>query len=673
MADFYCDISAVGTAGEYETYAAIPTTLGALATDRPRPMDGSGKAKSATAASVAVAELIITTLPTDGQTLSIGGSAAITAKTTVAAKNQFAIGASIATATTNLTALLNTFGTTNNTCDVAAVATVSQALLAIPYLYYARVKPGTTNTIQLFTRIAGADFNTSTNSTSKVTQTGSWLNSGAASINFTEGVDGPFGYFVSTVSSFGKNIGAYGIYPEKSAGATEPGISDVILVRVARDGASFLCSVSNGVSVSSIIKTKDNAIRNFVIDNLGETWAGDTGVFKLFIENTGPNNAGFSNGGTQTCSTVINATAKDGFFVEFNPHAGYPGVTYGGGYGTSTYYRCKFDIKPSAASWAAAYPGGSINCRMTYVDCKLVIRKQQTLMTINGNYDFYLKFYGGSIEYVGIGSHVTALFNASGSPSVPYEAVLDNLAITVDGGVGGYGVNSVVSNAVNITTGNHASISVIDCTGFNSPSIGLPPTNVYPSGTTFIWQNSKNGAFRREKNAFTTEFVPGAVYPSLDITDRAGSPMACRVSWEFARLLTTWQLEAARFSTQYRGSDAINTCDLELITPSAMVPKETQLAMVLTYTSADGVLRNETTITPYSKQLMGNAANLPNGIGLGAWTLNGLAAVESRKLSIRTAYPIKQGTIVTSKFMLTGPPTSGAYSIYISPDIRFTL
>ena len=53
MADFYLDISAVGTANEYQTYAATPT-IGGNATDRPRPMDGNGKAKSATAAAVAL-------------------------------------------------------------------------------------------------------------------------------------------------------------------------------------------------------------------------------------------------------------------------------------------------------------------------------------------------------------------------------------------------------------------------------------------------------------------------------------------------------------------------------------------------------------------------------------------------------------------------------------------
>ena len=55
MTIYYLDVSVLGVAGEYENYAATPTTLGTNATDRPRPMDGNGKAKSATAAAVSIA------------------------------------------------------------------------------------------------------------------------------------------------------------------------------------------------------------------------------------------------------------------------------------------------------------------------------------------------------------------------------------------------------------------------------------------------------------------------------------------------------------------------------------------------------------------------------------------------------------------------------------------
>src|SRR5574337_306277 len=120
MMDYYCDISAVGN--EYQSYNNTPT-WGALATAKPLPMDGTGLAGPGHSAAVAIAEIKINALPADGNTLTIAG-AVLTAKTTAAAKNQWTLGASIATCVTNLAALLNTYGTGTSQCDAAVSTSV---------------------------------------------------------------------------------------------------------------------------------------------------------------------------------------------------------------------------------------------------------------------------------------------------------------------------------------------------------------------------------------------------------------------------------------------------------------------------------------------------------------------------------------------------------------------
>ena len=65
MADFYCDISAIGN--EYQAYADTPTTWGV-------PQDGNGKAGPGHSAAVAIATIDCTSAAGDGaQTLSILG------------------------------------------------------------------------------------------------------------------------------------------------------------------------------------------------------------------------------------------------------------------------------------------------------------------------------------------------------------------------------------------------------------------------------------------------------------------------------------------------------------------------------------------------------------------------------------------------------------------------
>lgn len=240
MTDFYCDISAVGN--EYQAYAATPT-WGALSTDKPLPMDGTGLAGPGHSAAVAIAEFQITVLPADTNTIAIAG-ATLTAKTTAAAKNQWTIGADIATCITNLVALLNTYGTGTAQCDAATATGACKLLLALPYWQFARVKPGTTDTIQIATRFAGADLNYASNSNVGITSAG-WATPPTIT-QFAGGANGPFAYLVSTNTLFGKAKTLYGLFLAVAGSVTDPTASDVVHVRTMRSSVSlsYVFSVS---------------------------------------------------------------------------------------------------------------------------------------------------------------------------------------------------------------------------------------------------------------------------------------------------------------------------------------------------------------------------------------------------------------------------------------------
>ncbi len=281
MADFYLDISAVGN--EYQAYAAAPT-WGALATDKPAPQDGNGKAGPGHSAAVSIAEIQLTALPADGNTLAIAG-ATLTAKTTAAAKNQWTIGASIATCVSNLVSLLNTYGTSASQCDAAVSSSVCALVLALPYWQYARVKPGTTDTLQIATRIAGSDLNHAANSNVAITSSG-W-GTPPTITQFAGGADGPFGYaFNSSATIFGKSantaasaLPAYGVFFAAAPGPSDPGASDVVHIRSRRSGVDLSASWSNSATASGTWKQ-----RSYLADN-GTVWSGDNGKITFTFKN----------------------------------------------------------------------------------------------------------------------------------------------------------------------------------------------------------------------------------------------------------------------------------------------------------------------------------------------------------------------------------------------------
>ena len=156
-------------------------------------------------------------------------------------------------------------------------------------------------------------------------------------------------------------------------------------------------------------------------------------------------------------------------------------------------------------------------------------------------------------------------------------------------------------------------------------------------------------------------------YPTLGAVTRLGSPMGYRFSWEGARLqyVRYLPLEVCAISCFYRESAAAKTCRIELLVPTAEIPTKGQIGMMLSYTDSNGFLRNEQN---FQEGLL-NTTALDAGIGTGSWTLNGVANVTSKKVSITTAYLVKQNTEIHAKLFVMGAAPAGTHNIYLSPEL----
>lgn len=669
MADFFLDISAVGVSGEYQVYAATPT-IGANATDRPRPMDGNGLAQSAAAAAVAIAELQVTTLPTDGQTLSIGGSGAITAKTTVAAKNQFAIGANIAAATTNLTNLINTYGTASNQCDVAAVAAVSQVLLAIPYLYWARVKPGTTDTIQLFTRIAGDNFNTNNNSTSKITQTGAWLNSGAASINFTEGANGPFGYFFhSSGTIFGKAVFTYGIAYSASSGPTNPGVDDNIFVRTQRSGSNLTIACTTATN-NNFYLNGGTSPRHFIFD-AGNTWPGDKGQFS--IEITANHNIG-NMSLIWSSDTSLHAEEQYGFRLW-----------------------CTGTGNGSFLSFTAGGAGGSISAENCLFEESQLSANSSRLTTTRSVYAFNTATWNArkcKFSYKSTGSSVAAQSSGSSGGHITFDLCLFEYGAATSGIVDTAGFAGISADTEVV----FVNCRFYDRNGIANPVLSQPITGTGMTGSTRIIfdgcdgvapftssyaasiarQNSQiiyrmpgaDGDWRVETGGWITEWRSGANIPYLNGVLPSGTP------WSIKSMLRDMgnarvYVVPVTLNAQYRSVDAIKTLTVEILVPAGTAFKKSSLGLSITYTKTDGTISREDTLENYSLKARGTDTSVATSSA--AWNMNGTTGYDKAQLAITTAYAIKSGTRVNIRVIHRGRPVGNVdRTIFINPEPTFS-
>lgn len=655
MADFYLDTSAIGN--EYQAYAATPT-WGAQATDVPAPMDGNGKAASAVSAAVAVAEIQLTAQPADTNTLTIAG-ATITAKTSVAAKNQFAIGASIAATVTNIVALLNTYGTGNNQCDAAVNSGSCVLLLALPYWQFARVKPGTTDTIQIATRIAGADLNQASNSNVTISSSG-WATPPTLT-QFAGGADGPFAYFSNASTVFGKTFNTYGLMVAKSPGPSEPGATDTIHIRSKRSSTNTSCSLSSSTGYTLVPPAATS--RSFLADN-GTVWSGDDGVFQLNVTVTANVSVGLRS--VASYRLKIAARKKYGFKITWTGNnTGYT-MVIGTGSTNEVFHNVEF-VEATAASVLYLHEGGANSWCIVYSGCKITYASSHRVTSgFNSNtYSISFRVIDCIFVWSGVGANITALHEVQSSASYSGLISYNNCQFSVDGGA--YAVAGVVAGVSSYGIGSLA-ILFENCLGMSNPSVGIPASTSNASGA-FMWDDcGAKRPFRIETSNLTLEWVDNGTMPTYNATLPSGEAYGHRMSWETARLSPDRPQKVARYSTFFKDTAAAKTVTLELLVPTAEIPTKAQLAIFVKYTGNDDAIYYETTHEPYAMQEAGVATALPDGVGTGSWTLNGVTGVSSKKLALTTAQSVKPNTEISAELWVFGPPGSNR-SIYINPDL----
>lgn len=664
MASFYLDVSAVGN--EYQAYAATPT-WGALSTDKPLPMDGNGSAGPGHSAAVAVAELQITVLPADANTLVIAG-ALLTAKTTAAAKNQWTIGADIATCAANLVALVNTAGTGTSQCDAATSTTACALALSLPYWQFARVKPGTTDTIQFATRIAGADLNYATNSAVAISSSG-W-GTPPTITQFAGGANGPFAYFTNPTTIFGKTIGTYGPLSAKTAGPTDPGAAaDIIHGRTKRSGVNLSLTLTRTGGTLNLINPT-GANRNFLFDD-GTIWTGDNGVFTAAL-NTGDNSS-YLNFGANS-STTFRLAARSLYGVKIthqsNNGAGFSLSLNVPSNSVSEYFRVAFE-EMTAISTINVCTLGSNGSMYSALECKVIYRSSHGIpSSLNSNtYSVTIRFSNSIFEWVGIGANVTGILPlTAGFTSQAPKSTIEflNCKFIVDGGA--YSVTGAMSGASNLVGNSYVSFSFSNCSGLSNPSAGIPASTAY-GNPSFLWDGSDNGrSFRYETMNYTLDWIDGGTYPYYNTQVASGAYMSHRLTWETARLSSGVKLSVGRYGAWFKDTSAAKVVTLELLVPTAEIPTRAQLGMSVKYTGSDGNIYYEHSIEPYLFHSIGIATVLSDGVGVGSWTLNGVTGVSSKKLAVTTTNAVQQNTEITAELILVGPPASNR-AIYINPDL----
>ena len=626
MADFYCDISAIGN--EYEAYADTPTTWG-------MPQDGNGLAGPGHSAAVAIWTIDCTSAQGDGaQTLSI-------------------LGVSVSNASSGSGATLAaSLVTSINGTSTATTATYCQLLLPLNRLIFARQNPDELAKVQVMMRIAGADWNSDTPTHAGFTT--------GPSISLTQsGVDGPFAYINYGSTVFGKSASTYGVFNVASPAKYALTYSDNILVRTKRSGTniSLTCNTNFVVPASG---------RTFIFDD-GTTWTGDDGTLTI---TTSASLFGVQNGAR--CSLI--ARKKYGLTVLLTS-AGMVRIThYDGSYGGTSLWQNVYAETTNASGYFRMNPDGN-SSRAILVGCYLKQNKTGVFSVLSGgSMDFAL--IDTICEWAGVSSNEPGLFSFA-SAATAFASVLMLVGCSFIVGGGNYNLALIYSNASLKTAAPTLRVYVENCTGLSSAAIGFTSGHVgtqafYPITSNLVTRDVWSGSLRSESAASTSDWLSenASSYPTLGTISRYGVPMGYRFSWEGARLpwVQYLPLEVCTLTSMYRDTSAVKACRVEMLVPSAEIPTKGQLGLMVSYTDSLGFKRTETN---FVEGLL-NTTPLDNGVGTGSWTLNGVTGVSSKKLSITTANAVKANTDVCLKIFMMGVAPSGTHSIYLSPEILFS-
>ena len=633
MADFYLDISAIGN--EYQAYTDTPTTWAV-------PQDGNGKDGPGHSAAVAIA-----TIDVAGCTASGAGTIGVLGVTVSSTLN--ASGSALATA----------IAAAVNAATTAVSATYSALLLPLNRLVYARVNPGLNTQVQIMLRIAGADW-------VGFSPTQSGISPAATISNFAGGADGPFAYMVNNTAVFGKAQGAYGIWFAASAGVTEPAIAtDVIIKRSRRSGVDLSHTITHTAAASLTWKQ-----RNYLIDD-GTSWTGDSGTLTVNIQNTSGSSAAVSYGLGTSALLLFASRSKYNFEVTATCAAAGSAITFCAANNAGSKFvfsKCQFIEMYGNASnnlfifsdSAASSTGYVADIGDSFIQYQATTKN--AVNVTGGSSAAYIGFNGTVVEVVAASGTLGKVINIAGTSFV---GKVEWIGGEIRDTNGVYRCSMPINAAASIT---NVSIIIDGVIGVTDAVVGVTAAAI---GNFKLWWNSPEGptrAFRLETNQFVTDWKGDGTFPHCGAVSPQGDAWSQRVTWSAApsRQLSVTPLKLSYF---YRDTAAIKTIALELYTPDATPFYTDELEARIAYVDSSDVWRVEVVGAARALQLMTGRSEIASSAK--AWTANGVAAFSAKKLSLTTAYPIKQNSEVSISLSLCKARTPSVV-FYVSPEPTVT-
>lgn len=652
MAAYYCDH------GAYATVLGTTPTWGI-----PQEGDGSSKDPSTAAATAA---LVFTANLAAGNTVTLCG-VVFTAVASGASGSQFNVGASLSATLDNLVTTIN-----NNSLTVASGVAVGTPRLRD--LVFARNTSGTT--LEVMMRIGSATLNGANNTNCRLTGSGI-STSTALPVNFAGGSGGCWGYLINTAAMGTNNTYAalaYGLMvlaaPLCAAAAGAPAVSalptanDSIFVRTGA-GITFTCAVNTVPNIGA-----HTYPQNLVFDS-NTVWTGDSGTGQVTIS------LSMTSSDSSIRVTSANAVSKSmrcirpgGLRILWaSSTGGYPYIlTYSGNRSPALIEGVVFET-PANFNAAVANMrmfGGSVYVTVRFKRCSFIMREARSswsgLVLISG--------IDGSLIFEGC--DVQANHTAGADPGTVCQntgliagAALRFVGCSFAGWA--FGRYRIFPAGMSMGVGSEAVAE--GCTGINigTTYVGVSANRLdNPNYATVVTQSLDAGlGYRYEYGAGVVDWNPDAspAYPTRSalLGDNA-TPWSIKLDWFASVVNVVNNLTTPRMGSICRLSSAPRTVALDILTPVAVTAAD--VAMRVHYVGTDN--------KAYCDSTFGAAAALssPGAVWAGA---SNYPSHSSRRLTLTTSQPVKQGTEIAVYFEATSNPPGGTgVQLYVDPEVTIT-
>lgn len=651
MPRYFCDH------GAYATVLGTTPNWGV-----PQEGDGSGIGPAA-ASSTAAITFAANAIP--GNTVTVCGIV-FTAVASGASGSQFNVGATLSATLDNLVTIINGNGLT-------VAAGVAVGTPRTRDLVYSRNTGGTT--LEVMMRIGSATLNGAVNANCRMTVSG-WATSTSLPVDFAGGSGGCWGYLLNT-AAMGTNNSyaalAYGLMvmaaPLVAASEAAPTVSalpaanDATYVRTG-DGFTLVCPVNTVPNLGAHAYPQ-----NLVIDS-NTVWNGDSGTGQITISlSMTSSDSSIRMAATGAVSKSIRCLRRHGLRIYWSSTtSGLPYIVPHSGSRAPTLIDGVIFETPATFTAASNMRmfGGSVFVAARFKRCSFVMREARTswsgLVLISG--------IDGSLIFEGCEVQVNHTAGADPGPVCQSTGLIAGAALRFVGcsfSGWAFGRHRVFSPGMTMGAGTEAVAE--GCTGIN---LGTTYAGVSagrldnPNYATVVMQSLDAGlGYRYEYGAGVVDWNPDAspAYPTRSalLGDNV-TPWAVKLDWFASTVNVANNLITPRMASICRLSSATRTVSLDFLTPVAVSALD--VAMRVHYVSTDG--------KAYCDSTFGDPAALTSP---GA-TWDGLSnypSHSSRRLSLTTSQPVKQGTEVAVYFEATGAPPGGTgVQLFVDPEVSIT-